>query len=118
MNKKNEKFLSLYLMFHIIPASMAVLGALFKLPHYYYSIFKIVMIIADSGVINIIMSAEIKSDTAEIIYLASCIVTFIITMLGIISEFSFGFSREFWIVLDYIYATAKIIQLKIVSKDN
>lgn len=75
------------------------------------------MIITDSGVINFMVFSELKmSDKIEILYLGSSIVTFIITMLGIFSVSIFGFSREFWIVLDYIYATAKIIQLIIVIK--
>ncbi len=121
MNKKIKNFLAIcfiYLLFYLIPISMAVLGALYKLSYSYYLTFKIVMVYADSGVFNFIHAPShlAMSDTTEKIYLVSCIVTLIITMLGIISETTSGFSRDFWIVLDYIYATAKIIQLIIVIK--
>lgn len=103
----------------LIPAGMAVLGALFELHYYYYSIFKMIMIITDSGVFNFMILTSLKaSDNISILYLGSSIVTFIITMFGIISVTTSGFPRDFWIVLDYIYATAKIIQLIVVIKDK
>lgn len=118
MNKKIEKFIFVYFIFYLLPAGMAVLGALFELPNYYYTLFKMLMIVTDSGGFNLVVLSDTKRRpyNTDILYLGVCIVTFIITMLGIISMIKSGFPREFWIVLDFIFATAKIIQLIIVSK--
>lgn len=115
MNKENENFIFLCLFLYFIPAGMAVLGALFELHKYYYYFLSMVMIMTDSGMLNIMNGPE----KCWKLYMGSSIVTFIITILGFFSlQKKYSFSWELWIGLCLIFATAKIIQLIAKIIDN
>lgn len=107
---KNKVFL---LEFCLVPALMAIIGALFFLPSWYYSLFKVVMVC--DAVISFLIFLDLNQTKANLLlskYLCSLVIISFISFLGIVSQFfvSGGFPKVLWVFLDFIYLGAKCLQ--------
>ena len=111
MEQKEKK--SIPILYFLIPALMAVIGAFFYLPSWYYSLFKVVMVF-DAIIAGMIFSSEKNSfeNSTAMFLLGTIIVISFIALLGIISQFFVrgGFPKGLWVFLDIVYAIVKGIQ--------
>lgn len=107
---QHDRFLILYC---LVPAALALIGAFLYLPSWYYSLFKIVMVV--DAIMAICIFSICKSsgkDGLLMVVLGVTIVISFIAFLGIVSQFFVpgGFPKALWVVLDIIYAISKAIQ--------
>lgn len=107
---KNNVFL---LSFCLIPALMSIIGALFFLPSWYYSLFKVVMVC--DAVISFLIFLGLNQTKDNLLvskYLCSLVIISFIAFLGIVSQFFVfgGFPKVLWVFLDFIYVGAKYLQ--------
>ena len=114
MKFENIQYETIFLVsYFLIPTVLSLMGAFLDLPSWYYSLFKIVMVI-DTFIaicIFIICNASNKDGFLMIVLGVTIVISFI-AFLGIVSQFFVpgGFPKALWIVLDIIYAIAKVIQ--------
>ena len=106
----------LLLVYFLMPSIMALFGALFYLPSWYYSLFKIVMVV--DACISFLLYSTRDADRSQMSLFGATLVLAFIAFLGIISQFFVkgGFPKSLWVVLDIIYVIAKAVQYFVLRK--
>ena len=109
----------LSVMYFFAPIVFSLIGAFLYLPSWYYSFFKVIMIV--DAIIAICIFHEYKSknkDDIIMVLLGTTVILSFISVLGIVSQFFIpgGFPKTLWIILDITYAIAKVIQYKALSR--
>lgn len=114
--KQKKDNLKVLIWFAAVPSGMALLGAFFYLPSWYYMLFKLVMFF--DGFMSIMFFSSCKPEEDKVaLAFPTCIVSFI-ALLGLLTEFVIhgGFPKSAWVILDIIYAGAKLFQFMLLKK--
>lgn len=98
------------LVYFLILAILALAGAFFYFPSWYYSLFKVVMVV--DACLSFRLYDKMDSSDSKTMLFGVAIVLAFIAFLGIVSQFFVrgGFPKGLWVVLDFMYAIAKAIQ--------